>query len=313
MRGALCSGRKQRAEGLANPCATPPSGYDWLETLRIERRARQGEDPMRDDPARFVGSIPDYYDQGMGPVMFALPADLVAARVASFEPSRVLETAAGTGIVTRRTRDLLPAATAIVATDLNPAMLERAARKFRPGEAVTLEPADATALPFADGAFDAMVCQFGVMFFPDKEKAYREARRVLKSGGRYVFSDWDTVDHNPFARILAGAVSAAFDADPPQFLRVPFGYAAIDPIKASVLAAGFAGLRIDVVRAQGAIADFDAFAAGMVRGSPLVDQIQSRGQDPEKLAGVVAETLRHEFGATGATPLQFIVFEAQRE
>ena len=88
------------------------------------------------------------------------------------------------------------------------------------------------------------------MFFPYKEKAYREARRVLKSGGRYVFSDWDTVDHNPFARILAGAVSAAFDADPPQFLRVPFGYAAIDPIKASVLVAGFAGLRIDVVRVK---------------------------------------------------------------
>jgi ubiquinone/menaquinone biosynthesis C-methylase UbiE len=113
---------------------------------------------MRDDAARFVGSIPDYYDQGMGPVMFALPADLVAARVASFEPSRVLETAAGTGIVTRRMRDLLPAAAAIVATDLNPAMLDRASRKFQPGETVALEPADATALPFADGAFDAIVC-----------------------------------------------------------------------------------------------------------------------------------------------------------
>jgi ubiquinone/menaquinone biosynthesis C-methylase UbiE len=126
---------------------------------------------MRDDPTRFVGSIPEHYDRGMGPVIFARPADLVATRVASFEPSRVLETAAGTGIVTRRLRDLLPAAAEIVATDLNPAMLDAASRKFRPGEVVTFKQADATALPFADGEFDAMVCQFGVMFFPDKEKA----------------------------------------------------------------------------------------------------------------------------------------------
>ena len=267
---------------------------------------------MRDDPTRFVGSIPEHYDRGMGPVIFARPADLVATRVASFEPSRVLETAAGTGIVTRRLRDLLPAAAEIVATDLNPAMLDAASRKFRPGEAVAFEPADATALPFADGEFDAMVCQFGVMFFPDKEKAYREARRMLASGGRYVFSVWDAVDHNPFARILAAAVSAAFVADPPQFMSVPYGYAAIDPIKASLLANGFAGLRVDVVRTQGTIADFDAFANGLVRGSPLVDQIQSRGVEPAKLTATVAQMLHDEFPA-GVTPLQFILFEAWRE
>jgi SAM-dependent methyltransferase len=262
---------------------------------------------MRDDPTRFVGSIPEHYDRGMGPVIFARPTDIVATRVASFEPSRVLETAAGTGIVTRRLRDLLPAAAEIVATDLNPAMLDAASRKFRPGEAVTFEPADATALPFADGEFDAMVCQFGVMFFPDKEKAYREARRVLKAGGSYVFSVWDAVDHNPFARMVGDALRSAFAADPPPFLNVPFGYAALDPIKASLLANGFAGLRT-----QGAIADFDAFANGLVRGSPLVDQIQSRGVEPEKLAATVAQVLRDEFPA-GVTPLQFMVFEAWRE
>jgi len=129
---------------------------------------------MRDDPTRFVGSIPEHYDQGLGPVIFARPADLVATRVASFEPSRVLETAAGTGIVTRRLRDLLPAAAEIVATDLNPAMLDVSRRKFQPGEAVTFQATDAIALPFADEEFDALVCQFGVMFFPDKEKAYRK-------------------------------------------------------------------------------------------------------------------------------------------
>jgi SAM-dependent methyltransferase len=199
---------------------------------------------MRDDPTRFVGSIPEHYDQGMGPVIFVRPADLVAMRVASFEPARVLETAAGTGILTRRLRDLLPGAVPIVATDLNPAMLDVSRRKFRPGEAVTLEPADATALHFADGKFDAIVCQFGVMFFPDKEKAYREASRVFAPGGRYVFSVWDTVDHNPFARIIDAALRSAFATDPPPFLDVPFGYAALDPIKTSLLTNGFAGLRI---------------------------------------------------------------------
>jgi SAM-dependent methyltransferase len=282
------------------------------KALRIGGGARTERDPMRDDPTRFVGSIPEHYDQGMGPVIFARPADLVATQVASFEPSRVLETAAGTGIVTRRLRDLLPAAAEIVATDLNPAMLDTAGRKFRPGEAVMFQPADATALPFADGEFDAMVCQFGVMFYPDKETAYREARRVLKPGGRYVFSVWDAVDHNPFARIVGAALRSAFASDPPPFLNVPFGYAALDPIKASLLANGFAGLRIDVVRTQGTIADFDAFANGLVCGSSLVDQIQSRGVGPEKLVGVVRQTLRDEFSA-GVTPLQFIVFEASRE
>jgi SAM-dependent methyltransferase len=267
---------------------------------------------MRDDPTRFVGSIPEHYDQGMGPVIFVRPADLVAMRVASFEPARVLETAAGTGILTRRLRDLLPGAVPIVATDLNPAMLDVSRAKFRPGEAVTLEPADATALHFADGKFDAIVCQFGVMFFPDKEKAYREARRVLAPGGRYVFSVWDTVDHNPFARIIDAALRSAFATDPPPFLDVPFGYAALDPIKTSLLTNGFAGLRIDVVRTEGVIADFDAFANGLVRGSPLIDQIRARGAEPEKLVGVVRQTLRDEFSA-GLAPLQFIVFEAWRE
>jgi len=277
--------------------------------------AREGgrEMTMHDDPTRFVGSIPDYYDKGMGPVIFAEPADVAARRVASLEPSRILETAAGTGIVTRRMRDILPVAANIVATDLNAEMLEVSRNKFRPDENVTLQAADATALPFADGEFDAVLCQFGVMFFPDKDKAYREARRVLMAGGHYIFSVWDTLDHNPFGRIVSDALRNAFDADPPPFMGVPFGYAAIDPIKASLLANGFHGLRVDLVRMQGAIADFDAFAAGLVRGSPIVDQIRSRGVEPEKLERRVAQSLRNEFGEAKSTQLQFILFDAWRE
>ncbi len=267
---------------------------------------------MRDDPTRFVGSIPEHYDQGMGPVIFAGPAEVAARLAASHRPSRVLETAAGTGIVTRRVRDMLPAEAAIVATDLNAAMLEISRGKFRAGENVTFHAADATALPFADGEFDVVLCQFGVMFFPDKDKAYREARRVLAPGGHYVFSVWDTLDHNLFGRVVVDVLRSASDIDPPPFMSVPFGYAAIDPIKASLLAAGFDGLRVELVRMRGAIDDFDRFASGLVFGSPIVDQIRSRGFEPDDLRRAVARSLRDEFGESRSAPLQFMLFDAWR-
>jgi len=267
---------------------------------------------LRDDPTRFVGSIPDHYDNGLGPVIFDAPAEIAARRVASMGPSRVLETAAGTGIVTRRLRDALPAEAEIVATDLNPEMLEVSRAKFRPDEKVALQAADATALPFVDGEFDVVLCQFGIMFFLDKDKALREVHRVLAAGGRYVFTVWDALEHNPFGRIASDAMRKAFNADPPPFMSVPFGYCAIDPIKAALLANGFGDLRIDLIQTRGAIADFDRFADGLVRGSPLADQIRSRGGEPDALHRLVAQSLRAEFGAAQNTPLQFILFEARR-
>ena len=122
------------------------------------------------------------------PIVFVDFATDIAHRAAAWSPARVLETAAGTGVVTRQLRDLLPASAHLTATDLNPPMLEIARAKFRPDEQVDFRPADATALPFPDGNFDAVVCQFGVMFFPDKDKSYREIHRVLAPGGRYLFN-----------------------------------------------------------------------------------------------------------------------------
>jgi SAM-dependent methyltransferase len=209
-------------------------------------------------------------------------------------------------------RDLLPAAAQIVATDLNADMLEVSRRKFRADENVTLRAADATDLPFGDDEFDAVLCQFGVMFFPNKDQGYREVRRVLAPGGHYVFSVWDALDHNPFGRVVTDALRNAFSADPPPFMSVPFGYAAIDPIKAALLASGFHGFRVDLVRTQGAIADFDAFAAGLVRGSPVADQMRSRGVEPDELERRVAQSLHDEFGEAQGTPLQFLLFDAWR-
>jgi ubiquinone/menaquinone biosynthesis C-methylase UbiE len=164
---------------------------------------------MSDDAAGFIGTIPQHYDQGLGPMIFVDYAADIARRVASANPARVLETAAGTGIVTRKLRDAFSKDARLTATDLNPPMLEVARAKFHAGEQVEFRPADAVALPFADGSFDAVVCQFGIMFFPDKAKSCFEVFRVLAPGGRYVFSVWDSHRYNPFGR-LAHEVAGRF-------------------------------------------------------------------------------------------------------
>ena len=165
---------------------------------------------MNGDAAGFIGSIPQHYDRSLGPLIFVDYAADISHRVAACNPARVLETAAGTGIVTRWLRDVLPAGVRLTATDLNPPMLEIARTKFRSGEQVEFQPADATALPFADSSFDAVVCQFGVMFFPDKDKSYREVYRVLAPGGHYLFNIWDSHRHNPFGKSRTKSWEAFF-------------------------------------------------------------------------------------------------------
>jgi len=237
-----------------------------------------------------------------------------ARRVAAWSPARVLETAAGTGIVTRQLRDLLPASAQLTATDLNPPMLEAARTKFRPGEQVEFQPADAMALPFADARFDAVVCQFGVMFFPDKEKSYREVYRVLARGGRYLFSVWDSHRYNPFARIVHEIARSFFPADPPQFYSVPFSCHQIDPIKESMIEAGFTDINVAVIRLDKAIPDVNVFARALVYGNPLIDQIRARdGVEPERVVAAVLHELHREFGSDpGRMPLQAIVFSARK-
>ena len=267
---------------------------------------------MSDREAAFVGNIPTFYDQGLGPVFFTDFADDIARCVAASAPIRVLETAAGTGIVTRRLRDLLPREAQLTATDLNPPMLEVASGKFGPEERVTFQPADATSLPFPDDSFDALVCQFGVMFFPDKDQANREAYRVLARDGRYVFSVWDSHRHNPVGRVMTEIATRFFPVDPPQFYQVPFGYHRIDPIKDLLSAAGFTEMRIAVRSLEKRIPDVTAYARALVYGNPLIDQIRARGGvDPERVVDAVAEALLNEFG-TNPMPLQAIVFEAKK-
>jgi SAM-dependent methyltransferase len=269
---------------------------------------------MSNDAASFIGNIPQYYDQGLGPIIFADYAADIARRVAAHNPARVLETAAGTGIVTRKLRDALPAHAKLTATDLNPPMLEIARAKFRPGEQVDFQPADAVALPFADGSFNAIVCQFGIMFYPDKPKSCSEAYRVLTPGGRYVFSVWDSHRYNPFGRITHEMAERYFPADPPQFYRVPFSCHLIDPIKELLIAADFSDISVAVIRQERVIPDAAIFARAAVLGNPFIDQIQARGGvEPEQIIAALAQEFRREFGADpGRMPLQAMVFSATK-
>jgi ubiquinone/menaquinone biosynthesis C-methylase UbiE len=264
--------------------------------------------------ASFVGNIPEHYDCGLGPMVFVDYAADIARRAAACSPARVLETAAGTGIVTRQLRDLLPAGVRLTATDLNSPMLEIARAKFRPDEQVDFRPADATTLPFPDGIFDAVVCQFGVMFFPEKDKSYREIHRVLASGGHYLFNVWDAHRYNPFGRIAHEVAGSFFPADPPQFYRVPFSYHQIDPIKESLIDAGFTDINVAVLRLEKEIPDAALFARGLVYGNPLIDQIRARGGvDPDRVVDALTQALRVEFGSDPSRmPLQAIIFSATR-
>ena len=165
----------------------------------------------------FAGSIPENYERLLVPLIFEDYARDLAERVARVEPQDVLETAAGTGVVTRALASRLPANVRYVATDLNQPMLDHAAAKQPDENRVTWRQADALALPFEDQKFDVVVCQFGAMFFPDKVAAYREARRVLKPGGHLFFNVWDRISANEFADVVIEALAALFPQDPPRF------------------------------------------------------------------------------------------------
>jgi ubiquinone/menaquinone biosynthesis C-methylase UbiE len=233
----------------------------------------------------FDGSIPGLYDRYLGPLLFEPWAEEVARRVRAFMPGHVLETAAGTGIVTAAMHGSLPDAE-IVASDLNPAMLEVASQRFRSYK-VSFEPADAQQLRFPNETFDLVVSQFGAMFFPDKVKATAEARRVLRNGGRYVAVIWDRLDRNPASQIVHDAVADLYPDDPPSFLaRTPFGYADPQAIERDFRSAGFERIEVDTVQLNSRPVSAADAATGLVAGCPLRSEVEER--DPDGLDAAIA-------------------------
>jgi SAM-dependent methyltransferase len=244
----------------------------------------------------FSGSIPQAYDRYMGPLAFQPYAEDLASRLAGFTGD-LLEVAAGSGIVTGVLDRALPAGARITATDISQPMLDYAASKLR-SPRVAWQVADGQALPFGDASFDAVVCQFGVMFFPDRRAGYAEARRVLRRGGRYIFSVWDRIEANEAARTVNEAMAARFPDDPPDFMaRVPHGYFDADRIRTEVATAGFGQVELQTTTLRGGAPSARDVAIAFCQGTPLRTEIEARDPGGSQAAtDAAAEAVARRFG-----------------
>jgi SAM-dependent methyltransferase len=258
----------------------------------------------------FAGPVPQLYDRYLGPILFQPFAEAIADRL-SVADRAILETASGTGIITKLVAAKLPQSI-ILATDLNPAMLEVGAEKVQAGN-LTWQQADAQALPVAAGSFDVVLCGFGVMFMPDKAAAFRQARRALRPDGRFIFTVWDRIETNPLMQIAEDTTASLFPEDPPHFLgRTPCGYHDKGRIERELRAAGFNSVRIEELQREAAVSCPLEPAIGCCQGTPLRSEIEAR--DPAGLVratNTVAAALAERFGnGSFRAPMQALLITA---
>lgn len=297
-----------RGAGRWNVVPDEPGGS---AVLGADRPGRDGSDvpELRTD---FSGRLPDTYDSLLVPMLFAPYAAEMGARVAALAPARVLEVAAGSGALTRELAARLPSAD-LTATDLAQPMLDRAAATGPAG--VHWQQADAQDLPVPDAAFDVWVCQFGIMFVPDRARAYREAHRVLVPGGHLLLATWTGLAGNGFAAALDDALRDRFPDDPPQFVRaVPHGYTDPDLVRRELADAGFTDVRVDVVGLESEAVSAEDVATAFLLGTPVGHAVGARGPgEVEATTAHVAAVLRDRFGAGPVrAPMTALVATATR-
>lgn len=255
--------------------------------------------PVSEESARFDGSIPEMYDQHLAELLFEPYAADIADRVAKRRPRKVLEIAAGTGIASRWLLKALPRGTTLTVTDLNTPMLEYAQHKIgADGRGAEWRQADAQDLPFPDESFDAVVCQFGVMFFPDKHKGLREFNRVLEKGGALIFNVWDSLERNPVGMITHSTIGKFFQTDPPDFYQIPFGLGDVREVRRLVEEAGFKEIVIETLSLTGSSESPESAALGLVRGNPVINTIRERGTaNIDEIVRAVARAVEERFSA----------------
>lgn len=233
----------------------------------VEARGASGD-------VHFVGAIPDIYERLLVPMIFQEAATRLATVVAEGGPSDILETAAGTGVLTRALVHSCPDAS-ITATDLNQPMLDAAAARTPDEASVNWRQADALDLPFEDQTFDSVVCQFGVMFFPDHVRGYREAGRVLRPGGAFIFNAWDRIENNEVPHVIESALIHAAPENPLAFLsRTPYGYNSPRQIQADLEGAGMPDVTITTVDGTSRTTPSEA-AIAFCQGTPLRASIEN--------------------------------------
>lgn len=262
----------------------------------------------------FGGLIPQMYQKHMVPLFFEPYATDMASRLAARPATRVLEVAAGTGVLTRALASTLAEQVTITATDLDQSMLDHAA-SLGTQRSVEWRQANALELPFPDASFDAVVCQFGVMFFPDRPKAFSEARRVLAPGGVLLFNVWDRLEENEFADTVNVTLTSMFPDNPPRLLtRGPHGYYDCQAIAHDLAQAGFDKTpRFETVTARSHSPNSQIPAYALCQGSPVRHEIEQR--DPTRLqeaTDAVAKALAERFGATnlsGKTQAHVVTIE----
>lgn len=242
--------------------------------------------------ARWLDSMPEIYDRCLGPALFAPYARRLARIAAAHAPHTVLEVAAGTGIVTAELVRALSRAQ-ITATDLNPAMVAWAEQRVSGPQWL---PADAQCLDFADASFDMIVCQFGVMFFPDKPKAFGEFARVLRPGGTLLFTVWDSVHGSRFPAALVAGLAELIPDDPPDFVvRIPHGYHDRDRIRLDLAAGGLVVESFERLVLRGSAPSARVIAEGFCYGTPLRFALEQRG-DIEQVADALAQRMTVRLG-----------------
>ncbi len=259
------------------------------------------------------GPIPENYERHLVPLLFLDYAAELVADLNIPPGAAILETACGTGAVTRHLQPILEQIGRLTVTDLAPAMVEIVQQVVGEHPSVEYQQADATELHFADGLFDVVICQFSMMLLPDREKGIREAARVLKPGGRFVFNVWDKLERNSFSRAVHEAVAEIFPDDPPRFLEAPYSYHDLSEIVGSLQKNGFGDVDIAVQPRNSNASDAHQVAAGLVAGSPLAIEVAERGSPSvEEVTVAVEDAIAREFGPGPITaPMQAFHISAE--